>query len=49
MPVPEAGSFDPFAAVVALAVFVGMWRLRWNVVPVVLAGAAAGLLRGLVG
>ncbi|MBI2236941.1 MAG: chromate efflux transporter [Actinobacteria bacterium] len=49
VPVPEAGSFDPFAAVVALAVFVGMWQLRWKVVPVVLAAAAAGLLRSLVG
>lgn len=42
LPVP--GSLEPFAAAVALVVFLGMWRRRWNVVPVVLASGAAGWL-----
>lgn len=46
--VPVLPAIDPLAAVVALASFVGIWRLRWGVVPVVLASAAAGLLRAAV-
>jgi hypothetical protein len=32
-----------FAVSVAAISFVGLWRFRWNVIPVVLASAAAGL------
>ena len=48
-PVPVWSDADPFALVVAAAAFVGLWRLRWRVVPVIAASAAAGLLfRGLL-
>jgi len=47
-PVPVWGSLDPFALVVAIVSFVGLWKLRWNVVAVVLGSAAAGLLYELV-
>jgi chromate transporter len=47
-PVPVWSSLDPFAVGVALASFVGLWRFRWNVVPVVLASAVAGLVYKLV-
>jgi chromate transporter len=44
VPVPVLNSVDPFAAAIAAASFVGLWKYRWNVVPVVLGSAAAGLL-----
>jgi chromate transporter len=48
IPVPVWGSVDPFAVVVATIAFVGMWRFRWPVLPVILVGAAAGLvIKGL--
>jgi chromate transporter len=47
MPVP--GSVDPVALAVSVATFLAMWRLRVNVVWVVLAAGAAGWLRSLVG
>jgi chromate transporter len=43
-PVPVWSSLDRFAVGVALVSFVGLWRFRWNVIPVVLASAAAGLV-----
>jgi chromate transporter len=49
VPVPVWSSIDPFAFVVALAAFVAIrWR-RWNVVAVIAASAAAGLVRSLLG
>jgi chromate transporter len=48
VPIPAPGSIDPFAAAVALIAFLGIWRRRWNVVPVVVASGAAGLLRLLI-
>jgi hypothetical protein len=33
---------------VAAVAFVGLWRFRWNVVPVVLGSAIAGLIYTLV-
>jgi chromate transporter len=44
VPLPVWSSFDVFAAVVASISFVGLWKFRWNVIPLVLASAAAGLL-----
>ena len=41
---PVWSSVDPFAVVVALVAFVGMWRYRWKVIPVVAGSALAGLL-----
>ena len=47
---PVWSSVDPFAVVVALVAFVGMWRFRWKVIPVVAGSALAGLLwYGLLG
>jgi chromate transporter len=48
-PVPVWTEVDPFALVVATVAFVGLWRYRWNVVPVIAASAAAGLVvKGLL-
>ena len=47
---PVWSSVDPFAVVVAAVGFVGLWRLRWKVVPVIAASAAAGLVvKGMLG
>ncbi|MDQ3209898.1 MAG: chromate transporter, partial [Actinomycetota bacterium] len=47
---PIWSSLDVFAAVVASAAFVGLWRLKWNVLPVIGASALAGLVwYGLLG
>ena len=46
---PELRSIDWFAALIAIAAFVGLWRFKWKVLPVVLGCAAAGLVyRGLL-
>jgi chromate transporter len=48
-PVPVWTEVDPFALVVAVTAFVGLWRFRWHVVPVIVGSAAAGLvIRGLL-
>jgi chromate transporter len=40
---------DPFAVAVAVVAFMGLWRLRWRVVPVIAASALAGLVvKGLL-
>jgi chromate transporter len=44
IPWPVWSSVDPFAVVVAAVSFVGLWRFRWKVVPVVLVSALAGLV-----
>jgi chromate transporter len=41
---PVLSSLDPFAFLLALVVFFGVWRLRWKIVPVVLASAGVGLV-----
>jgi chromate transporter len=47
---PVWRSIDAFALVVAAVAFVGMWRFRWKVIPVVLGAGAAGLIwQGLLG
>ncbi len=48
VPVPVWSSIDGFTVVVALVSFVGLWRFRWNVVPVVIGSALAGLVYTLV-
>jgi chromate transporter len=49
LPVPVWSEVDPFAVAVAGIAFIGLWRLRWRVVPVILASAASGLvLKGLL-
>jgi chromate transporter len=50
VPSPAWSSLDVFAAVVAAIAFVGLWRLRWKVLPVIGASALAGLVwYGLLG
>jgi chromate transporter len=50
VPSPVWSSIDAYAAAVAVIAFVGLWRLRWKVLPVIGASAAAGLLwYGLLG
>nr|MBA3349854.1 chromate efflux transporter [Actinomycetota bacterium] len=44
VPVPVLSTLDPFAAVVAAVAFIGLWRYRWNVVPVIAASGVAGVV-----
>ena len=44
LPVPALASVDWAALLITAVAFVGMWRFRWGIVPVVAGGAAAGLL-----
>jgi chromate transporter len=49
LPVPVWSQVDLFAVAVAGIAFVGLWRLRWRVVPMIAASAAAGLVvKGLL-
>lgn len=43
-PLPDLSTVDVFASSLAVVAFVGMWRFRWNVLWVVLASAATGLV-----
>jgi chromate transporter len=47
IPWPVLSSIDPFALTIAVASFVALWRLRLNILWVVGASAAAGLVRVL--
>jgi chromate transporter len=48
-PVPVLTEVDPFALAVAAVAFIGLWRFRWRVVPVIVGSAAAGLvIKGLL-
>ena len=49
LPVPVWSEVDLFAVAVAGIAFVGLWRLRWGVVPVIVSAAIAGLVvKGLL-
>jgi chromate transporter len=49
IPAPVWSSIDVFAWVVASVAFVGLWRFRWKILPVIAASAVAGLVvNGLV-
>jgi len=41
---PGANQIDWFVLVVALAAFAGLWRWKWNIIPVVLGAGALGCL-----
>jgi chromate transporter len=45
---PKNEPFNWFAAVVGVVVFLGMWRWKWNVVPVVLGSGLLGLIYKLL-
>jgi chromate transporter len=45
---PQPRTIDWFAIVVALIAFVGLWRFKWNVIPVVLGAGVLGLIFKLV-
>jgi chromate transporter len=48
VPAPDLATIDVFATAVAVVAFIGMWRRRWGIVPVVLACALVGLLYRMV-
>ena len=49
LPVPVWSDVDLFAVTVAVIAFVCLWRLRWRVVPVIVAAGVAGLVvKGLL-
>jgi len=41
---PKNEPFNWFAAIVGMVAFLGMWRWKWGVIPVVLASALLGLI-----
>ena len=45
---PESGGVNWFAVGVGSVAFLGMWRWKWSIVPVVLASGALGLIYRLV-
>jgi chromate transporter len=44
IPVPVWSSLDVFALIVAVVSFIGLWRFRWKILPVIGASAVAGLI-----
>jgi chromate transporter len=48
VPLPVWSSADWFAIVIAAVAFIGLWRYRWNVIPVVVGSAICGLVYTLV-
>ncbi len=44
VPVPVWSTLDGFALAVAAVSFVGLWRFRWKILPVIGASALAGLI-----
>jgi chromate transporter len=42
--VPDAGGFDWYALAAALVAFIGMQRLKWGMIPVIIGFAAAGYI-----
>lgn len=44
VPVVRLSTLDPYALAIAAVAFVGMWRGRWGIIPVVLGSAAVGLV-----
>lgn len=47
IPVPALATVILYAVLIAVVAFVGMWRFRWGIIPVVLGSAITGwILRG---
>ena len=40
--VPDAGGFDWYALAASLVAFIGLQRLKWSMVPVIIGSAVAG-------
>jgi chromate transporter len=45
---PEPRRVDWFALVVMLVAFIGLWRWKWNVIPVVIGAGLLGILFRLI-
>ncbi len=45
---PKNELFNWFGAIVGVVVFLGMWRWKWSVIPVVLGSGLLGLLYKLL-
>jgi chromate transporter len=45
---PEVPRVDAFALIVSIIAFAGLWRFKWNIVPVILGAGAAGVIRQTV-
>jgi chromate transporter len=42
------GRFDAFAALIALAAFIALWKLKWEIAVVVIAGGIIGFIKSLI-
>jgi chromate transporter len=42
--IPDTGGFEWYALVAAVVAFVGLTRFKWNMIPVIIASALAGLI-----
>ena len=40
---PQNGPFNWFAAVVGVVAFLGMWRWKWGIIPVIIGAGILGL------
>ncbi|MEX1047771.1 MAG: chromate efflux transporter [Actinomycetota bacterium] len=47
LPVPDVTSIDLLAVTIAVFAFLGIWRFKWHIVPVVLGCGLAGLIVSL--
>ena len=41
---PDAGTVDWFAAALSLVAFIGIWKWKWPIIPVVIGSGVAGLI-----
>jgi len=48
IPVPHLTRLDVFAFLLAAVMFIGMWRLRWGIIPIVLVSAVLGVFYRIV-
>jgi chromate transporter len=48
IPVPQLRTLDVFALGLAAVMFIGMWRFRWGIIPVVVASAVLGFCYRIV-
>jgi chromate transport protein ChrA len=41
---PKGEPFNWFAAIVGVVAFLGMWRWKWSIIPVIIGAGILGLL-----